>query len=59
MNPTTDVLEKRLAAMEGGIGAVAFSSGMAATDGAFDPVGLPQGQLAPSGADGDGHGCHQ
>ncbi|MCE5186575.1 MAG: O-acetylhomoserine aminocarboxypropyltransferase/cysteine synthase [Planctomycetaceae bacterium] len=30
MNPTTDVLEKRLAAMEGGIGACAFSSGMAA-----------------------------
>ena len=30
MNPTTDVLEKRLAAMEGGIGAVAFASGMAA-----------------------------
>ena len=30
MNPTTDVLEKRLTAMEGGVGAVAFSSGMAA-----------------------------
>jgi len=30
MNPTTDVLEKRLAAMEGGAGALAFSSGMAA-----------------------------
>jgi O-acetylhomoserine (thiol)-lyase len=30
MNPTTDVLEKRLAALEGGVGAVAFSSGMAA-----------------------------
>jgi O-acetylhomoserine (thiol)-lyase len=30
MNPTTDVLEKRLAAMEGGIGALAVSSGMAA-----------------------------
>ncbi len=30
MNPTTDILEKRIAAMEGGIGAVAFSSGMAA-----------------------------
>ena len=30
MNPTTDVLEKRLSAMEGGVGAVAFSSGMAA-----------------------------
>ncbi len=31
MNPTTDVLEKRIAAMEGGVGACAFSSGMAAT----------------------------
>ncbi|HDS84514.1 MAG TPA: homocysteine synthase [Phycisphaerales bacterium] len=30
MNPTTDVLEKRLSAMEGGVGACAFSSGMAA-----------------------------
>lgn len=30
MNPTTDVLEKRLAAAEGGVGAVAFASGMAA-----------------------------
>ena len=30
MNPTTDVLEKRLAAMEGGIGALAVASGMAA-----------------------------
>lgn len=30
MNPTTDVLEQRLAAMEGGIGGLAVSSGMAA-----------------------------
>ncbi len=30
MNPTTDVLEKRIAAMEGGVGACAFASGMAA-----------------------------
>lgn len=30
MNPTTDVLEKRIAEMEGGIGAVAVASGMAA-----------------------------
>lgn len=30
MNPTTDVLEQRLALLEGGVGAVAFSSGMAA-----------------------------
>lgn len=30
MNPTTDVLEKRVAAMEGGIAGLALSSGMAA-----------------------------
>ena len=30
MNPTTDVLEKRLTAMEGGVGALALASGMAA-----------------------------
>ena len=30
MNPTTDVLEKRVAEMEGGIGALAVASGMAA-----------------------------
>ncbi|MFM2418488.1 MAG: hypothetical protein RL385_3211 [Pseudomonadota bacterium] len=31
MNPTTDVLEKRIAALEGGVGALAVSSGQAAT----------------------------
>lgn len=31
MNPTTDVLEKRIAALEGGIGAVAVASGQSAT----------------------------
>jgi O-acetylhomoserine (thiol)-lyase len=30
MNPTTDVLEKRLAALDGGVGGLAFSSGAAA-----------------------------
>lgn len=30
MNPTTDVLEQRISAMEGGIGALALASGMAA-----------------------------
>ena len=30
MNPTTDVLEKRLAALEGGVGGLAFSSGQSA-----------------------------
>lgn len=31
MNPTTDVFEQRMAAIEGGVGALAVSSGMAAT----------------------------
>src|SRR6056297_2207451 len=31
MNPTTDVLEKRLAALEGGVAALATSSGSSAT----------------------------
>jgi O-acetylhomoserine (thiol)-lyase len=31
MNPTTDVLEKRLAQMDGGVGALAVASGQAAT----------------------------
>ena len=30
MNPTTDVLEKRLAALDGGVGALAVASGTAA-----------------------------
>ncbi|BAL24727.1 O-acetylhomoserine aminocarboxypropyltransferase/cysteine synthase family protein [Azoarcus sp. KH32C] len=34
MNPTQDVLEKRVAAMEGGIAALAMASGMAAITGA-------------------------
>jgi len=36
MNPTSDVLERRVAAMEGGVGALALASGMAAvTDAIF------------------------
>ena len=35
MNPTTDVLEKRIAALEGGIGALAFASGHAAISAAI------------------------
>jgi O-acetylhomoserine (thiol)-lyase len=31
MNPTTDVLEQRLAALEGGVAALALSSGQAAS----------------------------
>ncbi|MDU2065176.1 MAG: homocysteine synthase [Sporomusaceae bacterium] len=35
MNPTTDVFEKRVAALEGGIGALAFASGHAAISSAI------------------------
>lgn len=35
MNPTTDVLEKRIAALEGGVAALAFSSGHAAISSAI------------------------
>ncbi len=35
MNPTADVLEQRVAQLEGGVGALAFSSGMAAITGAI------------------------
>ncbi len=35
MNPTTDVFEKRIAALEGGVGALAFSSGHAAISAAI------------------------
>ncbi len=38
MNPTTDVLEKRVAALEGGIGAVAVASGMAAINYAIQAI---------------------
>ncbi|SMB31907.1 O-acetylhomoserine (thiol)-lyase [Sterolibacterium denitrificans] len=38
MNPTTDVLEKRVAAMEGGIAALAFASGMAAITAAIQTL---------------------
>ncbi|GMA98415.1 homocysteine synthase [Pelosinus sp. IPA-1] len=34
-NPTTDVLEKRITALEGGVGALAFASGHAAISGAI------------------------
>ncbi|MBZ0225473.1 MAG: O-acetylhomoserine aminocarboxypropyltransferase/cysteine synthase [Comamonas sp.] len=38
MNPTTDVLEKRLAALEGGVGALAFASGMSAITAAIQTI---------------------
>lgn len=38
MNPTTGVLEERLAAMEGGVGALCFASGMAAITAAVQTI---------------------
>ncbi len=35
MNPTTDVLERRIASLEGGVGGLAFSSGMGAISSAL------------------------
>ncbi len=41
MNPTTDVFEKRIAALEGGVGAVAVGSGQAAQHLALHNILLP------------------
>jgi O-acetylhomoserine (thiol)-lyase len=38
MNPTNDVLEKRVAALEGGIAALAMASGMAAITAAIQTI---------------------
>ncbi|MGP1683059.1 MAG: PLP-dependent transferase, partial [Giesbergeria sp.] len=38
MNPTTDVLEQRVAALEGGIAALAMASGMAAITAAIQTI---------------------
>src|SRR5690606_37286915 len=39
MNPTNDVLEQRVAALEGGVGALAVASGMAAITYAIQTIG--------------------
>lgn len=44
-NPTVDALERRLAALEGGVGAVALSSGMAAVTYALMCVGEGGGRI--------------
>ncbi len=50
MNPTTEVLEKRIAMLEGGVGALAFSSGMAAiTAGCLTLLGNGDHIVASSG----------
>jgi cystathionine gamma-synthase/methionine-gamma-lyase len=46
-NPTVAALEQAVATIEGGIGAVAFSSGMAALHAAVLAAGTPRGETAP------------
>ncbi|MHB1318509.1 MAG: O-acetylhomoserine aminocarboxypropyltransferase/cysteine synthase family protein [Anaerolineae bacterium] len=47
-NPTNDVLERRVAALEGGIAAVAFSSGMAAISAALLTICGPGHEIVAS-----------
>ena len=48
MNPTNDCLEKRLAAMEGGVAGLAFSSGMAAITAAILNITRTGGHIVSS-----------
>lgn len=50
MNPTTDVLENRIAAMEGGIGGLAFASGMAAITAAIMTIAVAGDNIVTSSA---------
>ena len=49
MNPTTDVLEKRVAEMEGGVGALAMASGMAAVTAAIQTISEVGDNIVTSG----------
>lgn len=48
MNPTTDVLEQRIAALEGGVAAVAFASGQAATAAAVQNLAVAGDNIVSS-----------
>jgi O-acetylhomoserine (thiol)-lyase len=50
MNPTVAVLEERIASLEGGIGAVAFASGLAAQAATFFTMLLPGDHVVASAA---------
>ena len=50
MNPTTDVLEKRVAALEGGIGALAVASGQAAVTYAIQTIAEAGDNIVASSA---------
>jgi O-acetylhomoserine (thiol)-lyase len=49
MNPTNDVLEQRVAAMEGGVAGLAFASGMAATTAAIQTIAAAGDNIVTSG----------
>lgn len=48
MNPTTDVLEKRIALLEGGVGALAFASGHAAISGSIVNIAAAGDEIVSS-----------
>ena len=48
MNPTTDVLEQRIAALEGGVAGLAFASGMAALIGAVNTLCVAGDEIVAS-----------
>src|SRR5205823_773181 len=50
MNPTTAAFEERVASLEGGVGAVAFASGLAAQAGALFTMLVPGDHIVASGA---------
>ena len=50
MNPTTAVLEERVASLEGGVGAVAFASGLAAQAAALFTLVVPGDHVVASSA---------
>jgi len=50
MNPTTDVLEQRVAALEGGIGALALASGQAAITYAIQTISEAGDNIVSSAA---------
>jgi len=50
MNPTTDVFEKRVAALDGGIGGLGFASGMAAITAAIQTIAQAGDEIVASSA---------
>src|SRR5262249_55288799 len=50
MNPTVSAFEERLASLEGGVGAVAFASGLAGQASAFFTMLEPGDHIVASGA---------